>query len=232
MKHVDFSESVNVVSDARALRDAVYQDGSATFYRKYGKRALDLTLVTLLTPALALLIGVLVLIVRRDGGPGLFGHTRIGQDGTRFRCWKIRTMVTDSEQRLEQHLRNNPEAAAEWARDHKLTNDPRITRVGRFLRRTSLDELPQIWNVFKGDMTFVGPRPIVLEEMARYGRYQAAYLAMKPGVTGLWQVSGRNEVTYDERVQMDVEYFDRMSFWVDLRLIAQTALSVVNRTGK
>jgi lipopolysaccharide/colanic/teichoic acid biosynthesis glycosyltransferase len=232
LKHVDFSESVNVVSDARALRDAAHRDGSAILYRKFGKRVLDLALVVLLAAPLAIVIGILLLIVRRDGGPGLFGHTRIGQDGTTFRCWKIRTMVIDSEARLEQHLRDNPEAAAEWARDHKLTNDPRITRIGRFLRRTSLDELPQIWNVAKGEMTFVGPRPIVYDEMVRYGAYQAAYLAMKPGVTGLWQVNGRNYVTYDERVQMDVDYFERMSFWLDLSLIARTVLTVVKRTGK
>ena len=149
-----------------------------------------------------------------------------------FRCWKIRTMVTDSETRLEQHLQNNPDAAAEWARDHKLTDDPRVTRVGKFLRKTSLDELPQIWNVLLGEMTFVGPRPIVLDEMAKYGPYQAAYLAMKPGVTGMWQVSGRNDVSYDERVQMDVEYFDQISLALDLSLIAKTGLAVLNRTGK
>lgn len=232
MKHVDFSQSVNVVSDARALRAAASQEGTATFYRRHGKRLFDLALVVLTAPILVPLIAVLLMIVRRDGGPGLFGHMRIGQDGTMFRCWKIRTMVTDSEARLEQHLKENPEAAAEWARDHKLTDDPRITRIGKFLRKTSLDELPQLWNVFKGDMTFVGPRPIVIEEMAKYGPYQAAYLAMKPGVTGLWQVSGRNDVSYDERVQMDVDYFDQISFALDFSLIAKTGLAVVNRTGK
>ena len=232
MKHADFSQSVNVVSDARALRDAASQGGASSFYRRYGKRAFDLCLVVLAAPILAPIIGLLLLAVRRDGGPGLFGHMRIGQDGTMFRCWKIRTMVTDSEDRLKAHLAADPAAAAEWARDHKLTNDPRITPVGQFLRKTSLDELPQLWNVVRGDMSFVGPRPIVLDEMAKYGPYQAAYLAMKPGVTGMWQVSGRNDVTYDERVQMDVDYFDRISLPLDIKLIAQTALAVVNKTGK
>ena len=149
-----------------------------------------------------------------------------------FRCWKIRTMVPDADQRLAKLLETDPIAAAEWARDHKLEDDPRVTRLGQFLRKTSLDELPQLWNVLKGDMSFVGPRPIVIEEMSRYGMYQAAYLAMKPGVTGMWQVSGRNDVTYDERVQMDVSYFDRISFLLDVRLIAKTASAVFHRTGK
>lgn len=232
MKHVDFSQPVNVVSDARALRDAASRDGTATLYRRFGKRTLDLALVVLLAPVLIPLIAALLFAVRRDGGPGLFGHMRIGQDGKMFRCWKIRTMVTDSQARLADHLHDNPEAAAEWARDHKLSNDPRVTGIGRLLRKTSLDELPQLWNVFKGEMTFVGPRPIVLDEMAKYGPYQAAYLAMKPGVTGMWQVSGRNDVTYDERVQMDVDYFDNISFALDMTLIAKTGLAVVNRTGK
>lgn len=232
MKHVDFSHSVNAVSDARALRDAASRDGKSTLYRRFGKRLFDIVLVVLLAPILAPLIAALLIAVRRDGGPGLFGHMRIGQDGVMFRCWKIRTMVMDSEARLKQHLSENSEAAAEWARDHKLTDDPRITGLGRFLRKTSLDELPQVWNVFTGDMSLVGPRPIVLDEMAKYAPYQAAYLAMKPGVTGQWQVSGRNDVSYDERVQMDVGYFDQISFALDVSLIAKTGLAVLNRTGK
>lgn len=232
MKHVDFSQYISVVIDARALRDAASRDGTATLYRRFGKRFLDLTLAVLILPVIIPLIAIIVLIVRRDGGPGLFGHMRVGQDGVMFRCWKIRTMVTDSDRHLEAFLKDNADAAEEWARDHKLTNDPRITRFGQFLRKTSLDELPQIWNVLTGDMSLVGPRPIVLDEMPKYGMYQAAYLAMKPGVTGLWQVSGRNDVTYDERVLMDVDYFDRIALSLDLCLVAKTMLAVLHRTGK
>lgn len=232
MKHIDFSQSVNVVSEARALRDDALQNGTATVYRRYGKRAFDLALALVMLPVLAPLIAALAIAVRRDGGPGLFGHMRIGQDGVMFRCWKIRTMVADSETRLAAYLDANPEARAEWERDHKLSNDPRVTPLGRFLRKTSLDELPQLWNVLKGDMSFVGPRPIVLAELAKYGSYQAAYLAMKPGVTGLWQVSGRNDVTYEERVLMDVDYMGRISLPLDVQLIAKTALAVLHRTGK
>lgn len=168
----------------------------------------------------------------RDGGPGFFGHRRIGRNGEVFRCWKIRTMVVDAEARLAEHLASDPEAAAEWERDHKLRDDPRITRLGAFLRATSLDELPQIWNVLKGEMSFVGPRPVVRDEMRKYGAARTAYLAMKPGITGLWQVSGRNDVSYDERVAMDVEYVSSVSLLTDVRLILLTGLSIVDRTGR
>ncbi|GAA6198649.1 hypothetical protein NBRC116598_40940 [Pseudophaeobacter arcticus] len=141
-------------------------------------------------------------------------------------------MVADAESRLEAYLKANPEAAAEWARDHKLTNDPRITRFGQFIRKTSLDELPQIWNVLKGEMSFVGPRPVVTKELEKYGQDLPSYLAQKPGITGLWQVSGRNDVSYDERVQMDVDYLEKRSFLIDLKIIGKTALSVLGRTGR
>lgn len=166
-----------------------------------------------------------------DGGPGFFGHERVGQDGTRFKCWKIRSMVFDANERLSALLASDPEARAEWERDHKLVNDPRITRFGRFIRRTSLDELPQIVNVLAGDMSFVGPRPVVEEELERYGEARSAYLAMKPGITGLWQVSGRNSIEYSERVALDVQYRDEMSFLRDASLIALTARCVVSPTG-
>jgi lipopolysaccharide/colanic/teichoic acid biosynthesis glycosyltransferase len=153
-------------------------------------------------------------------------------DGKAFKCWKIRTMVHDAETRLRAHLKADPEAAAEWDRDRKLTNDPRITRLGQFLRRTSLDELPQIWNVLRGEMSFVGPRPIVRSELQKYGSFRGAYKTMKPGITGLWQVSGRNDVSYDERVKMDVEYMNNVSFLLDVQIILGTAGAVLSRTGK
>lgn len=141
-------------------------------------------------------------------------------------------MVTDAEEKLRQHLRNNPLAAAEWNSFHKLSDDPRTTAIGRFLRRTSLDELPQIWNVLKGEMSFVGPRPIVRVEMHKYGHHKDAYKSMTPGITGLWQVSGRNDVSYAERVRLDVAYLDSLSLATDIRLILMTGLTVVRGTGK
>jgi exopolysaccharide production protein ExoY len=196
------------------------------------KRLFDIVLALLLLPVLVPVIFALWAVTRRDGGPGFFGHVRVGKNGKSFKCWKIRTMVVHAEARLQEHLAANPAAAEEWARDHKLTDDPRITRLGRFLRRSSLDELPQIWNVLKGEMSFVGPRPVTRVEMRKYGQFRTAYLSLKPGITGLWQISGRNDVTYDERVRMDVEYLQTMSILDDIRIILKTAGAVLDRTGK
>ncbi|WP_236045437.1 MULTISPECIES: sugar transferase [Pseudooceanicola] len=201
-------------------------------YTRFVKRVFDLVLALMLLPVLLPVIAVLWILIRRDGGPGFFGHRRLGHNGKSFRCWKIRTMVVDAEARLTQHLANNPEAAEEWKRDQKLTNDPRITKLGHLLRATSLDELPQIWNVLKGEMSFVGPRPITRDEIRRYGKSRVAYLSMRPGLTGLWQVSGRNDVTYDERVAMDVEYAKKASFLMDCKLLVKTFNAVLGQTGR
>lgn len=200
-------------------------------YRRHGKRVLDILLGLTLLPLLAPVIGALWALTRLDGGAGFFGHERIGRDGRAFRCWKIRTMVVDARERLERHLHENPKAREEWYRDFKLRDDPRITPIGRLLRATSLDELPQIWNVLRGEMSFVGPRPVVQAELARYGVHRATYEAMRPGITGLWQVSGRNSISYDERVQMDLAYHRSKSLLLDLALIGKTAFAVLGRTG-
>lgn len=206
---------------------------SETFYTRRGKRLLDLTLALILLPTIAIVVAVLYFVARSDGGKtGFFGHKRVGQNGREFRCWKIRTMRSDGDAILQKHLAENPTAAAEWARDYKLTNDPRVTRMGNLLRRTSLDELPQIWNVLRGEMSFVGPRPIVAAELERYEGYQWCYLTSTPGITGLWQVSGRNDVSYEERVRLDMAYHGRRSLGLDLNVIAQTAGAVVKATGK
>ena len=202
------------------------------FYAKIGKRSFDILLALMLLPILVPVIGALWAVVRLDGGPGFFGHVRIGRNGQAFKCWKVRSMVVDAESRLQSHLDANPEAAAEWERDHKLTNDPRINRLGHILRKTSLDELPQIWNVLKGEMSFVGPRPIVTKELAKYGSGVSAYLAQKPGITGLWQVSGRNDISYEERVALDVSYLSRCSFGLDLKIIVKTGAAVLGTTGR
>ncbi len=141
-------------------------------------------------------------------------------------------MIADAETHLQAYLKANPDAAAEWERDHKLTSDPRINRLGHILRRTSLDELPQIWNVLKGDMSFVGPRPVVAVELVKYGGSASAYLAQKPGITGLWQVSGRNDVSYSHRVALDVDYLTRRSLAEDVRILSLTAAAVLLRTGR
>lgn len=201
-------------------------------YRRYGKRLFDLLLALALLPFLAPIIAFLWVIVRVEGAPGFFGHPRIGQNGHVFRCWKVRTMTVGAEAKLADYLSRNPEAAQEWALNQKLTNDPRITRLGRFLRKSSLDELPQIWNVLKGEMSFVGPRPVVPDELERYGNHRQTYLSLKPGITGFWQTLGRNSLSYGERVKLDTAYVSHISLGTDLRLILKTASLVVVGNGK
>lgn len=215
------------VSEANSL--ALGRDSR---YARWGKALFDLALGLMLLPVLLPVILVLCVLVAMDGGLPIFGHKRIGKDGREFRCWKIRTMVVDAQERLKKHLADNPEAAAEWQQNFKLENDPRITRIGRFLRKSSLDELPQLFNVFRGEMSFVGPRPVVRDELLRYGLHQQVYMSMRPGVTGLWQVSGRNDVAYDQRVSMDVQYAREVSLTEDVRIVAKTVSSVLSLTGK
>lgn len=195
------------------------------------KRFADIVLVILILPFFIPIIGVLYLLVRLDGGPGFFGHTRVGREGKLFKCWKLRSMVPDAQAVLRDHLASNPDAAEEWARDFKLRDDPRVTRFGAFIRKSSLDELPQIWNVLKGEMSLVGPRPVTQEELKRYGSRQWAYLMMRPGVTGLWQVSGRNDISYDERVALDTRYCREVSAVKDVVILFSTVGAIAKRTG-
>lgn len=204
---------------------------SGSIYERGFKRFCDLTLIVLTAPLSLPLIAFLLLLARLDGGPALYGHLRVGQSGKSFRCWKIRTMVPDADARLALLLATDAAAAAEWARDRKLARDPRVTRIGRFLRRTSLDELPQLWNVLIGEMSLVGPRPVTEAELDRYGTGRWAYLAHLPGITGLWQVSGRNGVSYDDRVALDVAYASRLGFLTDLSILLRTGGAVLRRTG-
>ena len=191
-------------------------------------RALALLLLLLLSPLLAL---VAFLIWRRDGAPIFFGHYRVGHDGRIFRCLKFRSMLRDAEPALAALLARSPEARAEWQRDQKLLDDPRITPVGRFLRRTSLDELPQLFNVLRGEMHLVGPRPITVGELTRYGRVRWHYLSVRPGITGLWQVSGRNNTSYDRRVALDRQYVEQRTAWGDARILLKTVQVVLRRDG-
>ena len=222
----------NRVSTAANTADLrIGRDSTAPLYPSIFKRLFDIFLSVLLLPILLPIIAILYVVVRSDGGPGFFGHSRVGRNGRMFKCWKVRTMVVDAQERLDALLASDAQARAEWDRDRKLRNDPRVTRVGNFLRKSSLDELPQIFNVLKGEMSLVGPRPITEAELERYGSQQAVYLAMRPGVTGLWQVSGRNEVTYNERVSMDSTYYNSVSLGTDLRILAKTADAVLSKTG-
>jgi lipopolysaccharide/colanic/teichoic acid biosynthesis glycosyltransferase len=180
---------------------------------------------------LPLLAAIALAIVCQDGGPVLFRHRRIGQGGQAFYCLKFRTMVVGAEEKLEPLLASDPAARIEWDQAHKLRDDPRVTPLGLFLRRTSLDELPQLFNLFRGDMSLVGPRPIVEAEIARYGWRIRHYCAVKPGITGLWQVSGRNNVTYRSRVAMDCLYAARKTVLLDVWVLLCTVPAVLAKRG-
>lgn len=200
-------------------------------YGRSGKRLLDVSLVLIFLPLFAPLILFLALLARLDGGPGFYGHKRIGRHGQAFRCWKIRTMVPNADRILQDYLAGDPLAAVEWAKSFKLKKDPRVTLLGRLLRKTSLDELPQIWNVLRGDMSLVGPRPITAAELVFYGADQHAYLAQRPGVTGLWQIYGRTDGCYSQRVRYDRRYMREMGFATDVGLIMRTGVCILARTG-
>lgn len=175
---------------------------------------------------------VITLVILITDGPGvIFAHERIGRNGKTFRCLKFRTMAVDAEEQLQNLLDNDPEARAQWEAHQKLDDDPRITCMGEFFRKTSLDELPQFWNVLKGEMAVVGPRPIVASEAHHYGNHFGEYLSVKPGITGLWQVSGRSDTSYEERVAMDVEYVSTRTFRKDIEIIFKTVKVMVLGDG-
>ncbi len=191
------------------------------------KRAFDVAAVVVSAPLWGPLVLTLAALVRLSSrGAAFYGHERVGRSGRTIRCFKLRTMVQDADGRLATVLASDPDLAEEFARTFKLKNDPRVTTMGRFLRKTSLDELPQLVNVLKGEMSLVGPRPITEDEMRRYGQYMPIVLSARPGMTGLWQVSGRNDVSYSTRVALDVQYAFGQSLAGDLSIIARTFVRV------
>jgi len=196
------------------------------------KRLFDLSLAILASPAFLLLTIVITLLHKATSpGPIFFAQERIGRNGRVFRIWKFRTMVTNANAVLDQHLEQHPHLRGEWQRIQKLSDDPRVTRIGRWLRRTSLDEVPQIWNVFRGEMSLIGPRPIVSEEIERYGDCFDLYARVRPGLTGLWQISGRSRTTYAQRVALDAFYIRNWSVWLDLHVFVRTIRIVLTGDG-
>jgi len=196
------------------------------------KRGFDVLGALLGLVAFSPLILLLALLVKlSDGGPVLYGHARVGRGGRTFRCLKFRTMVMNGDAVLAAHLSADPDALAEWMATRKLKNDPRITAVGAVLRKLSLDELPQLLNILYGDMSLVGPRPVVRDELDHYGRAAIFYLKSRPGLTGLWQVSGRNDVSYATRVELDRSYVENWSFVQDMLIIARTVPAVCLTRG-
>jgi Undecaprenyl-phosphate galactose phosphotransferase WbaP len=196
------------------------------------KRLMDVIIVIVSSPILLPVFACISLLIKLDS-PGniLYSHTRIGQDRKKFNALKFRTMVSDSDQVLQDYLENNPEMKEEWQKNHKLKQDPRITRVGRILRKASLDEIPQVWNVLAGEMSLVGPRPIVDEEIRHYDKTVNLYIQVKPGMTGLWQVSGRNNIGYKRRVLMDEYYIRNWSIWLDIYILIKTIFAVLRGEG-
>ncbi len=198
---------------------------------RFAKHALDVAGAALLLALSSPLMALIAVLVASDGGRPIFAHERIGANGRRFRCLKFRTMVTNGAEVLRQAFERDPVLAAEWAAVRKLKRDPRVTPVGRILRRTSLDELPQLINVLRGEMSLVGPRPIVAEEVGRYADDIAFYYGTRPGLTGLWQVSGRSETSFQQRVRLDASYVRNWTIWHDVAILAKTVSVVLGRRG-
>jgi len=198
----------------------------------YAKRFLDLVIAVITTIVFFPLILLIALLVKiGDGGKTIYFQERIGRNGREFKCYKFRTMVENADAELAALLKSDDQSAEQWQKDQKLKKDPRVTRIGKILRKTSLDELPQLWNILIGDMSVVGPRPIIREEVPKYGQYFEDYISVLPGVTGLWQISGRNDTTYAERVLLDVEYTKNNSVLYDLKIILLTVPAVLVGKG-
>ena len=214
-----------------ALNDVVFSDTSDRrgIYRNGAKRAVETLLVLLTSPVTLPLILFLALLVACDGGNPFFVQKRLGRNGRVFRILKLRSMVVGAERRLEAHLDENPEARAQWNSTQKLKQDPRVTLVGRFLRKTSLDELPQLLNVLNGTMSLVGPRPMMVDQ--RVMHYGQVYYRMRPGITSLWQISARNESEFVARVRYDEEYHRDLSGWLDMKILLRTVVVVLRGTG-
>lgn len=220
---------MTVFSPARSTFDYAAQQHEIRPYRMFGKRLFDTLIVLLSVPVVLPIVLFLALLVALDGGRPFYSQKRIGKGGRLYTMWKLRSMVMDADEKLEAYLAGNPVARAEWDETQKLKNDPRITRLGRFLRRSSLDELPQLWNVLNGDMSLVGPRPMMVSQRDLYPGQ--AYYAMRPGITGMWQVSERNESSFADRARFDAQYERVLSFGTDIRLLAATVRVVLRATG-
>ncbi len=196
------------------------------------KRIADIILVLLIAPLALPLLGAILLLVCLDSpGKSIFQQERVGKHGKIFRVWKVRTMVDNADQVLDEYLREHPELCPGWEKTRKLKNDPRVTRVGRILRHASVDELPQLWNVLKGEMTFVGPRPILPGEIDEYGSRYSLYIQVVPGLTGLWQILGRNDLEFQQRVYLDEEYILNWSVMLDISILVQTVKVVITGYG-
>ncbi|MBQ0051340.1 MAG: undecaprenyl-phosphate galactose phosphotransferase WbaP [Treponema sp.] len=198
----------------------------------FWKRVIDITLLVLSSPLTIPVIATVALIVKiTSPGPVFYGHKRVGKNGKEFKCWKFRSMVIDADKQLEKILAENPEMRAEWEKDRKFTNDPRVTKIGKILRKTSIDEIPQFFNILTGEMSFVGPRPVTRPELDKYGKKSDFILQAQPGLSGMWQISGRSDTGYEERITLDSYYIQNWSVWLDIWIIIKTVVVVLKGKG-
>ena len=196
------------------------------------KRLIDILLIVIFLPVLIPVMLVLALGVKLTSpGPVFYGHKRVGKRGKEIKCWKFRSMYKNSQEMLEEILRTNPEMKEEWERERKFVNDPRVTKFGSFLRKTSLDELPQLFNILSGQMSFVGPRPVTRDEIEKYGDSAEYVLSVTPGLSGMWQISGRSDTGYEERINLDSFYIQNWSLWLDIWILIKTVWVVINGKG-
>lgn len=212
-----------------ALEEALFAAPANHFYNNFFKRVFDIALISIVAIPAFLIIAFFALLVALDGKSPIYFQTRVGRNGRTFKMLKLRSMVPNADEMLKSYLAKNPAARAEWDLHQKLKNDPRVTRVGRIIRKTSLDELPQLINVLRGDMSLVGPRPMMVDQQPMYPG--SAYFALRPGITGLWQISARNSCSFATRAKYDAEYLRKQSFVTDVKIMFRTVGVVLNGTG-
>ena len=228
MTFPEFNAGLALTGDAN-VQAALAMPRKRGVYRNLFKRIFDVTAILMAAPVVVPVVAALAVAVARDGGKPFYSQMRVGKGGQRFRMWKLRSMVCDADERMEAYLASHPEARLEWDLTQKLKQDPRITRMGKILRQTSLDELPQLWNVLKGEMSLVGPRPMMLSQQAIYPGIE--YYALRPGCTGYWQTAGRNRTTFEARAEYDAAYEKDLSLGTDLRILMATVGVILKGTG-
>lgn len=235
---ISVAKNQNTFTSTQQLKDIAGVIGFAsihnlTFKRSlFLKRLLDILIILLLSPIwLPIFLLLCILTKCTSKGPIFYGHKRIGQNGKEIKCWKFRSMCINSQEMLEQILATDPVRKAEWEKDRKFIDDPRVTKFGKFLRKTSLDELPQLFNILFGDMSLVGPRPVTEPELVKYGEYKDYVLSVTPGLTGMWQISGRSDTGYEERISFDTFYIQNWSIWLDIWILIKTVWVVLKGKG-
>lgn len=230
--HQDFFTSTMSIKDMGGILGFASTHNLTKKGNLFAKRLIDIVLC-LIAGVIALPVSILIAmgVKLTSKGPAFYGHKRVGKNGKIIRCWKFRSMVNNSQEMLEHILATDPIRRAEWEKDRKFIDDPRVTKFGNFLRKTSLDELPQLWNIFVGEMSFVGPRPVTESELSKYGENTDFVLSVTPGLSGMWQISGRSDTGYEERVTLDSYYIQNWSVWLDLWIIIKTVWVVLRGKG-